>query len=346
MSELTVEEVGQRRYQLTILGAGPGGYTAAIRAGQLGVDVLLVESDYIGGTCLNWGCIPTKTIYRSAEVLEDIGDAGELGLEVGGAEADFAAIMRRKDEVVVGLRSNTAKLIEQNGVDILEGRGRIAEDGSLRVSTGEGEAEIDTEKILLAVGSVPAKPPIPGLDLPNVLDSKELLSLEELPERMAVIGGGIIGMEFASIFAALGVEVTVLEMLPRLLPTIDDELARRMGPVFRKRRITAHTKATVQSVEETSDGLAVNYERRDKEERVEADLVLVATGRAPNTRDLPLDALGIENDRGAIKVDESMVTSNPRFLAIGDAVARMMLAHVASSEALVAVENAFGQGRN
>ncbi len=346
MSELTVEEVGQRKYQLTILGAGPGGYTAAIRAGQLGVDVLLVESEYIGGTCLNWGCIPTKTIYRSAEVLEDIGDAGELGLEVVGAEADFPAIMRRKDEVVAGLRSNTAKLIEQNGVDILEGRGRIGEDGSLRVSTADGEAEIDTEKILLAVGSVPTKPPISGLDLPGVLDSKDLLSLEELPGSMVVIGGGIIGMEFASIFTALGVEVTVLEMLPRLLPTIDDELARRMGPVFRKRGITAHTKATVKSVEGTSDGLAVNYERRDKEERVEADLVLVATGRAPNTRDLPLDALGIENDRGAIKVDESMVTSNPRFLAIGDAVARMMLAHVASSEALVAVENAFGEGRD
>ncbi|MFP4200622.1 MAG: dihydrolipoyl dehydrogenase [Clostridia bacterium] len=346
MGELTVADVKNHKYQLTILGAGPGGYTAAIRAGQLGVDVLLVEGEYIGGTCLNWGCIPTKAIYRSAEVLEDIGDADELGLKVAEVGADFPAIMRRKDEVVTGLRSNVSKLLEQNGVDILAGHGYLAEDGALRVSTPDGEAEIDTERLLLAVGSVPSKPPIPGLDLPNVMDSRGLLSLEELPESMVVIGGGIIGMEFASIFAALGCDVTVLEMLPTLLPTIEDELARRMNPVLRKRGITAYTKATVKSVEQSGDGLAVNYERKEKAGRLETDLVLVATGRAPNTRDLPLDALGIEHERGAIKVDEAMVTSNPRFLAIGDAVARMMLAHVASSEALVAVENAFGGGRD
>ena len=347
MSEANGSDIAGKTYDLAVVGAGPGGYTAAIRAGQLGADVLLVEGEQFGGTCLNWGCIPTKALYKTAEVLEDARAAGELGLKVEGVEADFPAVMKRKDSVVQGLRGGIGKLLEANGVEVLRGWGEISPGGELKVTTPEGEeVPVAAERILLAVGSVPAEPPIPGLDLPGVVDSRELLGLDELPERMVVIGGGIIGMEFASILSALGSEVTVLEMLPGILPPVDDEVARRMGPMFKKKGITTITRATVTGVEEDSGELVVGYERRDKEEEVRADLVLVATGRVPNTRGLPLDELGIEHERGAIRVNDEMVTTNPRFLAIGDAVARMMLAHVASSEALVAVECAFGEGRS
>ena len=347
MNERNDTEGTEETYDLAILGAGPGGYTAAIRAGQLGAKVLLIEGEHLGGTCLNWGCIPTKALYRTAEVLEDAREGEAFGLNIESAAADFPATMQRKDSVVEGLRSGIDQLLESNGVEILRGWGRLSETGELTVQApGGDEVAVAAERILLATGSVPSRPRIPGLDLPGVVDSRDMLALEECPKRLVVIGGGIIGMEFASIFSALGAEVTVLEMLPQLLPTVDDEIARRMGPMFRKKGITAHTKATVKAVEESSDGLVVHYERRDKEETVAADLVLVATGRAPNTRDLPLDALGIEHERGAIRVDDAMVTTNPRFLAIGDAVARMMLAHVASAEGLVAVENAFGSGRD
>ncbi len=339
-------EPGTGRYDLAIVGAGPGGYTAAIRAGQLGARVLLIEGEHFGGTCLNWGCIPTKALYRTAEVLEDAREGTSFGLHIEGASSDFPAAMKRKDEIVEGLRGGVGQLLEGNGVEVLRGRGQITEDGALRVKPGSGEAvEVDAERVLLAVGSRSAWPPIPGLDLPGVVDSRGMLALEELPAQLVVIGGGIIGMEFASIFAALGSEVTVLEMLPQLLPPVDGEITRRMGPILRKKGITTHTKATVKAVEEAGDGLRVHYERRDKEQSVDADTVLVATGRLPNTDDIPLDALGIEHEKGAIAVDARMVTTNPRFLAIGDAVARMMLAHVASSEALVAVECALGEGR-
>jgi len=332
--------VTQPHQDIIIIGGGPGGYVAAIRAAQLGAKVALVEKDRVGGTCLNRGCIPTKALVRSVEALQLVEKAPSFGVIVEEPAFDFARIMARKDEIVARLVGGVEGLLEAHKVEVVSGTATIPKPGTVLVRGADSDNELKAENIIIATGSVPARPPILGLDAPGVLTSADLLELEEVPDSLAVIGGGVIGLELASIFHALGTRVIVLEMLPTLLPTVDRELARRYKSHLQRQGVEVHVRARVEEIRSTQGGLAVRVAGSKIE--VKAEKVLVATGRVPYTEGLGLDELGVKQERGAIVVDEHMATNVPGIYAIGDVTGGAMLAHLASRQGEVAVENILG----
>ena len=330
----------QPHQDIIIIGGGPGGYVAAIRAAQLGAKVALVEKDRVGGTCLNRGCIPTKALVRSVEALQLVEKAPSFGVIVEEPAFDFARIMARKDEIVARLVGGVEGLLEAHKVEVVSGTATIPKPGTVLVRGADSDNELKAENIIIATGSVPARPPILGLDAPGVLTSADLLELEEVPDSLAVIGGGVIGLELASIFHALGTRVIVLEMLPTLLPTVDRELARRYKSHLQRQGVEVHVRARVEEIRSTQGGLAVRVAGFKIE--VKAEKVLVATGRVPYTEGLGLDELGVKQERGAIVVDEHMATNVLGIYAIGDVTGGAMLAHLASRQGEVAVENILG----
>ncbi len=344
-----------QRYDVVIIGGGPGGYVAAIRAAQLGAQVALVEKDRVGGTCLNRGCIPTKALVRSVEVLQLVEEAPAFGVIVEEPAFDFARIMIRKDEIVARLVGGVEALLKTYKVEVVSGTATISKPGLVLVKPSSGAPSptsnpsttlraglqpLTSKNILIATGSVPARPPIAGLDTPGVLTSTEVWELKEAPDSLAVIGGGIIGLEFAAIFHALGTKVTVLEMLPSLLPPVDGELGRRYKSYLQRGGVEVHLRARVEEIRPKGDRLAVRV--AGLAEEVEAEKVLVATGRVPYTNGLGLEELGVQRERGAIVVDEHMATNVPGVYAIGDVTGGIMLAHLASRQGEVAVENILG----
>ncbi|MBM4465211.1 MAG: dihydrolipoyl dehydrogenase [Chloroflexi bacterium] len=336
------------QYDMVIIGGGPGGYVAAIRAAQLGAKVALVEKDRVGGTCLNRGCIPTKALVRSVEALQLVDKAPSFGVIVEEPAFDFARIMAHKDEVVARLVGGVEGLLKAYKVEVVSGMATIPKPGLVLVKPASGALSptsnlqpLTSKNIIIATGSVPARPPIAGLDAPGVLTSTEVLELAEMPDSLAVIGGGVIGLEFASIFHALGTRVTVLEMLPTLLPTVDGELARRYKSHLQQAGVEVHLQAQVEGIRPKGDGLVVRV--ADSGEAVEAEKVLIATGRVPYTEGLGLEELGVQRERGAIVVDEHMATNVPGIYAIGDVTGGIMLAHLASRQGEVAVENILGR---
>ena len=328
-------------YDIAIIGAGPGGYVAAMRAAQLGAKVALIERDRVGGVCLNWGCIPTKAMVSSVELLLEIERAEEFGVVVGEPGFDFSRMMARKDEVVERLVSGVETLLEARKVEVIGGKAELISPTRVRVS-GESTRELDSEHVIIATGSVPAMPPVPGLDLPGVITSHEIVALEEAPDDLVIVGGGVIGVEFASIFSALGTRVTIIEMLPSLLTTVDEELARRHQQLLRRQGVNVHTKSPLKEIRQGTERLEVVYEGSKGEGVVEADLVLMSTGRVPYTEGLNLEETGVKLEKRAIVVDEHMATSVAGIYAIGDVTGEYMLAHVASQEGEVAVEHALG----
>ncbi len=333
-------------FDLVVIGGGPGGYPAAIRAAQLGARVALVEKRYLGGTCLNEGCIPTKAFLKTAKILQGIQGGSEHGIDIPSYEFDVARMVARKDEVVQRLRGGVRQLLDGNGVQVYEGLARVQSSNRVSVQGDDGDALVlEAKKLLLAVGSTQVIPPIPGIDLPGVIGSRQALELQELPDSIIVVGGNVIGLEFACIFNAFGVEVTVLGRNPKLLKYLDGEISRRIRPVLRRSGITVLVDAPVKEIRGDGPMKRVVYEQRGQEKEAEASLVLNAAGRKPNIEQLPLDELGIETEAGAITVDEYMVTSNPDICAIGDAIGGMMLAHVATAEGLVAAESLYGEPR-
>jgi dihydrolipoamide dehydrogenase len=330
-------------FQIVILGGGPGGYVAALRAAQLNLNVAVVEEDKIGGTCLNRGCIPTKALYRSAEVYNLARRSSEYGVTVGDVHLDFARVMARKDEVVSTLVGGVSNLLKSAKVEVVSGRGEVADKHTVVVTDGTGaQRKVSCDYLIMATGSVSATPPVKGLDLPGVMTSEQILSLNELPKRLLVIGGGVIGIEFASIMRSFGVEVTVVEFLPQILPPVDDEIARRMSMILKKRGIKIYTGTSAKEVMQGPNGLIVNVATADHTEAIEVDAVLVATGRLPNFNGLSLDSLGVEHTRKGIKVNQYMETSVEGVYAIGDITGEAMLAHVASHQGIVAVEHLAG----
>jgi dihydrolipoamide dehydrogenase len=342
-------------YDVVIIGGGPGGYVAAIRAAQLGARVALVEKERIGGTCLNHGCIPTKTLVSSVEIYLLAKQAARYGVDIGSYNGEpsihvnFPQMMARKDEVVDTLVTSVIELVKGHKVDVYEGLGTILRPGLVQVKVDvDGEPntqQLTAKKIIIATGSVSARLPIPGLDLPGVLSSRELLALEELPQSLAIVGGGVIGIEFASIFNALGTKVTVVEMLPHLLPPVDRRLARRFQRVLSAQGVEVKLNAPVEEIGLEKGRLRVKFASAKDEGAVEAEKVLVAVGRWPYTDGLGVGELGIKMDRRRILVNEFMETSVPGIYAIGDVLGTYMLAHVASYEGEVAVENALGHRR-
>jgi len=329
---------------VVIIGGGPGGYVSAIKAAHLGLKAVLIEKDKLGGVCLNWGCIPTKALVSTAELLNHLQRAGEFGIQVKDYSIDFPAIMKRKDLITQRLSSGVGQLMKANRVRVVRGEGQIVEPGKVEVTDTAGEKEmIETKNIIIATGSKVMRLPIPGIDSEGVITSDEALSLSELPSRMLIIGGGVVGIEFAGIFKALGVEVTVVEMLPRILLPIDEEIAFRLTQLLKRKGIEILTDSKVKEIKKNHQNLEVLISTSDGEKKLETEKVLLAAGRIPELGNIDVQRLGIELDGKAIKVDEKMRTNIPGIYAVGDVVGRIMLAHVASREGIVAVENISGK---
>lgn len=324
---------------LIIIGGGPGGYETALFAAQRGLAVTLIERGNLGGTCLNEGCIPTKTLCRSAALACDMKKAAELGVAVGDWSVDFPTIMARKNAVVEQLRTGVEALMRHPKISLVTGDARFVDALTVEVA-GERYAARD---VIIATGSTAATLPIEGADLPGVVTSKELLGLHELPQRFTVIGAGVIGLEFASIFHALGSNVTVLEYAREVLPHFDTDMAKRLRQSLGKRGIVIETQAAVKSVAKINSSLAVNYEKKGKTLAVEADVVLMAVGRKANVSSLNLDDVGIDYTQRGITVDDNMLTNVPHVYAIGDINGKMMLAHAATFQGVCALNHIMGE---
>ena len=344
---------------IIIIGAGPGGYETAVEAAKKGIEVTLVSEGPVGGTCLNEGCIPTKTLWKSASLLEDMRRAAEFGISAGtpgtdaadGAVApsiDLEKAMERKEAVTAQLRAGIEFLLKNKLIRLVRGHAsfKAAEKGvCVTVCGAEGECEeICADKAIIASGSTPATLPVEGKDLPGVLNSSELLDIREIPRRLCIIGAGVIGLEFASIFRSFGSEVAVVEYCRDILPRFDTDLAKRLKQQLGKKGISIETSAAVQSITAGEDGsLRVNYLKKDKECSIEADRVLMAVGRRPRVDSLNLEAAGVEYGPKGIVTDGCMRTSNPDIYAIGDVRGKMMLAHVASFEGKRALNSILGE---
>ena len=326
---------------IVVIGGGPGGYVAAIHAAHLGARVAVVEKDRLGGTCLNRGCIPTKALVRSVEVLLEARRAREFGLEIEGLKAHLPRIMARKREVVERLVSGVEQLMKANKISVYHGTGHIASPHLVKVD----DAEIATAKIIVASGSESSPLPIDGLHLPGVLMTDDMLELEELPQSLVVIGGSHVGVEFASIFSALGTKTTIVKRRPLLLEPVDEEVGRRFAQTLSKQGIDVVIGAAVKAIKKQGAGLKVVWQTPEGEQGVEGQMVLMATGRRPYTEGLGLADLGVKMNGGAVEVDEHLRTSVDGVYAIGDVLGKHMLAHVASYEGEVAAENALGRPR-
>jgi dihydrolipoamide dehydrogenase len=326
--------VPESEFDCVIVGSGPGGYVTAIRAAQLGMKTAVIEKDKVGGRCLNYACIPAKAVLRVADVLQEIRDAGEFGIAVGEPSVDFAAVMARRDKVVQTLTGGVSGLLKKNGVEVVEGVGSLAGDGKVTV----GDRTLSAKTIVLATGSVPR--PLPGVSFGGrVIGTEEAWALPELPESLVVVGAGASGAEIASAYARLGVSVTLFEALDRVLPTEDADISKAAERGLKRQGMAIHTSTLISGVEST-DG-AVTFTHGDQ--TGSADWLVIAAGRGPDVDALGLERGGVELDeRGLIKVDGALRTTAPGIYAIGDLVPGPALAHKASDEGVIAVEDAAG----
>jgi dihydrolipoamide dehydrogenase len=329
--------------RLTIIGTGPGGYVAAIRAAQKGAAVTVVEGAEVGGTCLNWGCIPTKTLIASAEALERTRNAADFGIQVAGEIGyNLAKIRERKDKVVTIQVKGIRSLFKSWGVNLIEGRGSLLSPDMVRVVRKDGAvADVKCDKIIIATGSRPAKLPGFPFDGESVITSDEAIQLKSIPKSLLIVGAGVIGSEFAFIYRAFGAEVTMVEMMTHAISTEDEEVSGILERELKKAKIKLVTNVKVEKVERGSDGMMVTKLSNDAE--VKTERILVSIGRSLNSENLGLDNVGVViGKRGEIMVNEKMETNVPGIYAIGDVTGNMMLAHVASHQGLVAVANALG----
>ena len=337
--------MSESHFQLIVIGSGPGGYVAAIRAAQLGMKTLLVEKDpQFGGTCLHRGCIPTKALLHSASLLEEIGQADHYGIRVPGPPAlDLGGLHAYRDGVVDKNARGVAHLLRKNGVDTAHGRGRLRSPSEVEVASTEGTEVYGADAVLLATGSVPAEIPAAPVDGQLVLTSDDALRLRSIPSSIAVLGGGAVGVEFASIYRSFGAEVSLIEMMPHLLPGEDEEVSRQLERSLSRRGIQLFLGARLERVERRDGGVALDLARDGEHAIVEAGSLLVAVGRRPLVEDLGLEAAGVAVERGRVVVDELMRTTARGVYAIGDLVDTPWLAHVASAEGIVAVESIAGR---
>lgn len=327
-----------RHFDVVVIGTGPGGYVAAIRAAQLGLRTAVVEKDELGGTCLNWGCIPTKAWIVSAHLFEQIKRAKEFGIEVGEPRVNWGWLLERKQKVVKQLTGGVKTLLQGRQVEIVRGTAKLAGAHRIAVALKEGgAAELTADHIILATGAAATLPPGFKLDGERIITSQEALELSHQPKRLAVLGGGVVGTEFACFFAAIGTEVTLIEMLPRLVPAEDDEIAQTLERELKKQKIALHLNTKVDGVKDGPDGAVTLALAGGK--TVTVDTVLVATGRRPYSGELGLEALGVaRGDRGKIVVNDRLQTSVADLYAIGDVTDIKQLAHFASAQGKAAAE--------
>ena len=324
-------------YDVVVIGAGPGGYVAAIRAAQLGLSTAVIEDDNVGGVCLNWGCIPSKSLLRNAEVLELVKNAGEYGISVGDVTYDYGLAIDRSRQVVRRLTGGVGSLLRKNGVEHIGGRGVLQSANTIAVAGAD--RAISADNIIVATGARARHVPGIPVDGETVLTSREAIVLREVPERVAIVGGGAIGVEFADIYHSYGAEVMIIEMLPRLVPLEDEEISEQLERVFRRRGIGFKTGAMVGGVA-VSEGAAVVTvtDADDAVSEIECDKVLVAIGVQGNTEYIGLEVAGVDTERGYITVDDEMRTNVPGVFAIGDVTGKLPLAHVASAQGVIAAE--------
>ncbi|MHC4291353.1 MAG: dihydrolipoyl dehydrogenase [Planctomycetota bacterium] len=328
-------------YQIAVIGAGPGGYIAALKAAQLGAKTAVVEKHHLGGTCLNYGCIPSKALLASAELMHKIQGANSLGVSINGTVGfDWPAIQKRKDKVLMKLRGGVKGLFGARNVTLYSGKAVLDGPGKVNVTDEKGTSDSFTaDKIILATGSVPARIPGWPTDPEMVCTSDEALHWKELPKRLLIVGGGVIGCEFACMMHEYGVEVTIVELMDSLLPEMETQLGQAIEGVFAKRGIGIYTGVKVEDLQ-VKDGSVEAVISGNQS--LQVDKVLVATGRRPNTQDIGLESIGLETDRRFIRVNDKMETGVENYYCIGDANGRCLLAHAASAQGEVAVQNALG----
>lgn len=324
-------------YDIIVLGAGPGGYESAIRCAQYGKKVALIEAKELGGTCLNRGCIPTKALLHGAEVYETAKHSENCGVLTGEVSFDFAKIAEYKDSIVTKLRNGIAGLEKAHGVKVINGFGKLVDNHTINVD----DEMITFDKLILATGSSPARPPIPGIDEKNVITSDEVLSMTELPESFVIIGGGVIGIEFATLFSTLGKSVTVIEMMPSILPGVDSDVVKLLSRGLKKKKVNVINNAKVSSII-GGDSVTVSYELNGQNKTVEGSCCIVSVGRKAMTSGIGLEDLGIKMNRAFIDIDEHCRTNVDNIYAIGDITGKIQLAHVATAQGFVAAANACG----
>lgn len=335
----------ESNYDLVVIGSGPGGYVAAIRAGQLGLKTAILEPAELGGVCLNWGCIPSKALLKNAEIVSYFKRAEEFGLKMDNFSADFSVAIDRSRKVVDRNTKGVAFLLDKNKVDHIQGTGKIVGAGKVEVGpdgTVPGGSIIEAKNIIVATGARPRSiPPLP-VDGDKIITSRESIVMKDLPSSIVIVGGGAIGVEFAYIYKMYGVQVTIVEMLPRLVPNEDEDISAQLERAFKRHRIDFLTGAGVTGVDTSGSSVKVTVEKDGAAQTLACDKVLVAIGIQPNVEDIGLETVGIATDRTGIVVDEKMATNVAGIYAIGDVNGKMPLAHVASAQAMIAVETIAG----
>ncbi|MDK2879411.1 MAG: dihydrolipoamide dehydrogenase [Thermoanaerobacteraceae bacterium] len=331
-------------YDIAIIGGGPGGYVAAIYAGKKKAKVCLIERDELGGTCLNRGCIPTKALIHSANIVSEIKQAKRFGIITRDVQIDWNTIQKNKETIVKTLTKGVENLLKANGVKTYKGTAKLLDKNTIEITYHTGQKEtITAQKIILATGSSPVIIPIPGYDLPGVITSDEALSLEELPESMLIIGGGVIGIELGYIYNTMGVDITIVEMLPQILPRQDEEIQKELRKILERQGIKIYTSSKVEAIEKTEDKLITTFETQEGVKQITTDRVLMAAGRKPNTE--AVKDLNLDIQKTGITVDEYLRTNIQNIYAIGDVTGKSMLAHVASHQGITAAKNALGQNK-
>ncbi len=333
-------------YDLIVVGSGPGGYVAAIRASQLGMKVAVVERESLGGICLNWGCIPTKALIKSANVFEYIQHAEAYGIQVGAPKIDFGSMIQRSRDVADGMSKGVNFLMRKNKIDVIMGTGKLLRGGKVAVSDEKGSTtQYDAKHIIIATGSRARQLPNLPIDDEKIIGYRKAMTLEKQPKRMIVVGAGAIGVEFAYVYASIGTEVTVVEFMEQgLVPREDADVSKELTKIYKKKGINVLANTSVEKVDSSGKSIQVSVKNRKsgQEEVIECDVVLSAAGITPNTENIGLEDLGVKTDRGLILVDAFYRTNVPGVYAIGDVVPGPALAHVASAEGITCVEKIAG----
>lgn len=330
-------------YDLILIGSGPGGYAAAIRASQLGLKVAIVERSELGGICLNWGCIPTKALLKSAQVFDYIKHAADYGINVSGYSHDFSAVVKRSRRVADGMSRGISFLLKKNKIDVIQGNGKLISVGKVEVTESNGTKKIiESKNIILATGSRSRELPNIKIDGKKIIGYREAMNLQTQPKSMLVMGSGAIGSEFAYFYNALGTKVTLVEFLPTILPIEDEDVSKEVAKSFKKQGIEILTSASVESVDTSAAACKVKIKTADGMKEIECDVVLSAVGIQTNIEGIGLEELGIKTDKGKVLVDDFYQTNIKGIYAIGDIVKGPALAHVASAEGIICVEKIAG----
>ena len=331
--------------EIVVIGGGPGGYVAAIRAAQLGGKVTLIEKDALGGTCLNRGCIPSKALLHSVEILRSVKEAGQYGIDVSGVSVDLARMMARKNRVVSQLVSGVGGLLAGNKVEVIKGTAKLKAGKQIEVTDAQGQKRtLQAQKIIIAAGAKAIKLPIPGADSPTgIIPAESILNISAVPKSLLMIGGGVVGLEMTTILTRLGCKVTVVEMLPHILPAEDEELTNIITKALQDDGAAVYAGAKVTKIEDAPGGKLVTVAAKDGEKKIEAEIVAIAVGYRPDTADLGLEEAGIAAVKGAIQANQRMETNVPGIYAVGDCIGKIMLAYIAMAEGEVAADNAMGK---